>query len=68
MRDSQELASRLNETREEIAEIRAEHIESYTAAYMSITNLDPREAVLVEEHIDNRIIWYFAAKKDVLDA
>lgn len=37
-------------------------IEEFSAAYLKRTNIDPTEAVLVEEQIDNVITWRFEPK------
>lgn len=51
------------------AEEAARHRESFAAAYSTMTDLDPRDAVLVQEQVVRGMTyetrWYYVAKADI---
>jgi hypothetical protein len=46
-----------------IMEGRSHHLEAFAAAYLSLTDIPPEEAVLVEQRDGNIIRWWFERKE-----
>ena len=61
-----ELAGQMQDWMDEVMEQRVKlkvgHLESMFVAYMSATDIDPRDVVLVEETVENAIFYYYAHK------
>lgn len=53
---------RLNDIVEQVATKRASILEEFTRAYLAETNLAIADLELVEEHKENKVIWYFKIK------
>ena len=50
---------------EELSRNRNEHIEALLISYFERENPDPKDVVLVEEHIGLKTIWYFSTKAEI---
>lgn len=55
---------KMAELMREVMETRAHYLEMMAAAYFKVTDIDPREAELVEERRDGAIVFYFRKKPE----
>jgi Trk K+ transport system NAD-binding subunit len=53
----------INAAIEHEVNIRMEHIEMMATAYLLKTDIPPDEVELVEEQVENRVIWYFRRRE-----